>query len=150
MLLNIGFRLMLWRLLPLAAIAGLKLLTNNEKQCSIGLSYGYFTKNPFKSIYFAAQAMAAEMSTGLPALFWIRNRKVKVSMLVTGLEARFLKKAVGRIQFTFDDVKALSACLAAVVESNTPATYTAISKGTNAQGDVVAEFHIQWSFKAKS
>src|SRR5690606_24535461 len=101
MLLYMGFRLMLWRLLPLAAFACLKLLSNNEKQCSIGLSYGYFTNNPFKSIYFAAQAMVAEMSTGLPALFWIRNRKVKVSMLVTGLEARFLKKAVGRIQFTF-------------------------------------------------
>lgn len=150
MLLNIGFRLMLWRLLPLAAFAGLKLLANNEKQCSIGLSYGYFTKNPFKSIYFAAQAMAAEMSTGLPALLWIRGRKARVSMLVTGLEARFVKKAIGRIQFSFSDKEAMANCLEQMLLQQSAAEFTAISRGTNEAGELVAEFHIHWSFKAKS
>jgi hypothetical protein len=141
---------MLWGMLPLAAFAGLRLLQNDKKQCAIGLRYGYLTKNPFKSIYFAAQAMAAEMSTGLPALLWIRGRKANVSMLVTGLEARFVKKAVGRIQFTFADKEALEACLEQLLLQQSTAEFTAISKGTNEAGEVVAEFHIHWSFKAKS
>jgi len=51
--------------LPAAFFVGLRLKEINETQCSIGVRHSFFSKNPFRSMYFAAEAMAAEMSSGL-------------------------------------------------------------------------------------
>ncbi len=143
------FRLMLIRVLPLAWLAGLRLLRNDEQSCSVGLRYGYLTKNPFGSIYFAALAMAAEMSTGLPALMFIRNAKLNCSMLVTDFRARYFKKAVGQIVFKFESVKTMQQAIAEAAADPLGRSYTAISRGYNADGDLVAEMEVQWSFRAR-
>ena len=60
----IGIRAMLWAKLPLAAFAGLRLRKLDDTGAQVSLPAGWKTQNPFRSTYFAAQAMAAEMSTG--------------------------------------------------------------------------------------
>ena len=60
--------LYLWRMLPLAAFAGLRITRFDAEACTVTLPGGWRTRNPFASTYFAAQAMAAEMSTGAPGL----------------------------------------------------------------------------------
>ena len=55
---------------------------------------GWRTQNPFGSTYFAAQAMAAEMSTGAPGPGRCgKTRPASVSMLIVGLRASYAKTA---------------------------------------------------------
>src|SRR5439155_7721319 len=99
----IGIRAMLWAKLPLAAFAGLRVRKLDDRGAQVSLPAGWKTQNPFRSTYFAAQAMAAEMSTGAPALWFIDRSGEKVSSLVTGISAKFTKKAVSEARFVFAD-----------------------------------------------
>lgn len=48
--------------LPLAFVAKLRIDQMNMHQASVSLPFNYLNKNPFRSIYFAALSMAAELS----------------------------------------------------------------------------------------
>lgn len=143
------FRLMLLRILPLAYLAGLRLERVDEQACHVGLKYSFLTQNPFRSIYFAALAMAAEMCSGLPALLFLRRSKVNSSMLVTEMNSVYHKKAVGTITFKFEEVPALEAAIREAVDAPDGRTFDAVSKGYNEQGDCVATFTVRWSFRKR-
>jgi Domain of unknown function (DUF4442) len=112
--------------------------------------YKWFSQNPFKSTYFACLAMAAEMSTGLLAMLNTYKSKPAISMLVTGLEANYFKKATGITLFTCEDGAAITAVVEDVVESSEAKSIRAKSTGRNERGELVAEFFITWSFKVKA
>ena len=82
-------------MLPLAAFAGLRITRLDEHACSVRLPGGWRTRNPFGSTYFAAQAMAAEMSTGAPGLALREDAPRSVSMLPVGVRASYLKRLTG-------------------------------------------------------
>ena len=71
----LGFRAYLGFKLPLAAFAGLRVDEFTAERCAVSLPYGWRTQNPFNSIYFAAQCMAAELSTGALAMLAIQSSK---------------------------------------------------------------------------
>lgn len=144
-----GLRLWLWKMLPLAACAGLKVVRLDEQACSVRVPGGWRTQNPFRSTYFAAQAMAAEMSTGAPALVAARDVAASVATLVVGLQATYTKKLVGPGVFTFEDVAGMRAAVAAAAASDEPQAYRARTTGRDRDGNVVAEFEIAWSFKRR-
>lgn len=145
----VKFRLFLLTKLPAAYFAGLKVVSISQASCSVTVSLKWFTQNPFRSIYFACLSMAAELSTGVLAMANIYGQKPAVSMLVTALEAKFYKKAVGKITFTCKDGAAIQEAITAAKASGDGQTVTVTSTGRNAQGDIVAEFNFTWSFKAK-
>jgi hypothetical protein len=103
------FWLFQWKTLPLAACAGLRLASLDESACTIALPGGWRTQNPFRSTYFAAQAMAAEMSTGAPAMVLVAGAPASVAMLVTGFRASYKKKIVGESFYTFEEVAGMRA-----------------------------------------
>ncbi len=142
--------LWMWKTLPLAAFAGLRVSRLDEEGCSVRLPGGWRTQNPFRSTYFGAQAMAAEMSTGAPALVLVADAPASVAMLVVGLEAGFSKKAVGETVFTCEDLPGMRAAIEAAAASSEPRTFVARSIGRDAAGDEVAAFEITWSFKRRS
>lgn len=144
-----GFRIFLWRQLPLAAFAGLRLRSLDEGGCTVILPGGWRTQNPFRSTYFAAQAMAAEMSTGAPALVLVQGSEAKVSLLVTNVHARYTKKIVGESQFTFREVGEMADTIERAAQTGEPATYVARSVGRNASGEIASEFEVTWSFKRR-
>ena len=47
--------------LPSAYFSGVRLRHIDENKCFVTVPYKWFSKNPFKSTYFACLAMAAEM-----------------------------------------------------------------------------------------
>lgn len=141
--------LWMWKTLPLAAFAGLRVVRLDEAACAVRLPGGWRTQNPFRSTYFAAQAMAAEMSTGAPALVVLQDAPASVAMLVVGLRARYGKKLVGPGTFTFEDVAGMRAAVERAAASDEPQALTARSTGRDAAGDVVAEFEVDWSFKRR-
>jgi hypothetical protein len=140
-------RLFLLTKLPAAYFAGLKIVTADAEHCIVSVPFKWFTKNPFGSIYFACQSMAAEMSTGALAMAAIYKRPQRISMLVVKSEAQFFKKAKGVIQFTCRDGLAIAAAVEEAIVAGT-SSIVARSEGFNREGEKVATFSFTWSFKA--
>lgn len=143
-------RLFLLRSLPMAWLAGLRVIHLTDSECSVRFRYKYWVKNPFKSVYFAVLAMAAELSTGVLAMREVYKRKPGVSMLVVGLEAEFMKKAIGHITFTCPCGESFRERVQLAIESGEPQTVCCHSIGTDESGEEVAKFKLMWSFKTKS
>src|SRR5689334_11873449 len=101
------FRLFLMKNLPAGYFSGLKVQSVSEKAAVVSIPYKWFTRNPFRSTYFACLSMAAEMTTGILAMGNLYKRSPKVSMLVTGIEGKFYKKAIGRTRFVCEDGMAI-------------------------------------------
>jgi hypothetical protein len=141
-------RLFLLRKLPLAWLAGLRLVALTPEAATVTIRYKYLTQNPFRSIYFAALAMAAELASGIQAMLHTQGGG-PVSMLVVGLEAEFTKKAVGLIAFTCLDGEAIEAAVAESRGTGEGRTVLCTSTGRDEVGDVVAVFRVRWSFRAK-
>jgi hypothetical protein len=138
---------MLWTRLPLGAFAGLRVRRLDDTGAEVSLPAGWKTQNPFGSTYFAAQAMAAEMSTGAPALWFIERSGHSVASLVTAISAKFTKKAVSEARFVFQDGAGMRAAIDRAVTSGEAQTFTARSIGTQKDGTQIAEFEVTWSFK---
>jgi hypothetical protein len=141
--------LWMWRMLPLAAFAGLRITRLDEHVCSVRLPGGWRSRNPFGSTYFAAQAMAAEMSTGAPGLALREDSPRSVSMLPVGVRASYVKRLTGPGTFTCEDVAAIAGAIARAAATDEPQPLVVRSTGRNAAGEVVAEFELDWSFKRR-
>lgn len=143
------FRKFLLFRLPIAKIAGLKLYYFDDDKSQISVKLGWLNQNPFKSMFWAVQGMAAELSTGTICISKIQKSGKNISMLVVGLEANFTKKAVGKIIFTCEQGKDADAVLKKAIETGEGQTLLMKSIGVDEQGDRVSEFLFTWSFKMK-
>lgn len=142
------FKIGLGLKLPSALFWRLKIHSLSLDKCEVTIPYGWRTQNPFKSIYFAAMAGAAELSTG--ALCQLSQAgKGKYSMLVVDFRAEYYKKANQKITFTCNQGLKLNA-LVDSLEIGSSDKLTMISSGTNAEGEEVAKFFVTWSFKRKT
>ena len=144
------FRFFLLTKLPVAFFSGLTIKELQTEKSVIAVPFKWFNKNPFKSMYFATQSMAAEMSTGLLALGQIYKRKPVVSMLVVGMQAKFHKKATDRTTFTCNDGTVIANAVEQAVITGKGQTLVCYSVGKNQAGETVSEFWITWSFKSKN
>ncbi len=135
--------------LPSAFFAGVRVRHITAQSATVTVPYKWFSQNPFKSTYFACLAMAAEMSTGLLAMLHTYQSNPAISMLVVGLEAVYHKKATGLTSFVCMDGDAIKMIIEEAVKTSEGKTIRAASAGRNANGELVAEFFITWSFKAK-
>jgi hypothetical protein len=116
----------------------------------VGLPGGWRTQNPFRSTYFAAQAMAAEMSTGAPAMIHVQGAPASIAMNLRGIEAVVTRRIQGPSVFTFDDVAGMHAVIARAAASGESESYTGISIGRGPDGAPASEFRVTWSFKRRS
>jgi len=145
----ITFGFFLFTKLPAAFFAGLRIHYFDDRKCVVRIRYSWFSQNPFKSIYFAVEAMAAEMTCGMLAFAQVYQRDPKISMLVVGTQANFLKKATGTILFSCEDGLAIQKAIQETIANGDGKTVICKTVGTNSKGEVVAEFNFTWSFKAK-
>jgi hypothetical protein len=143
------FRLFLLSKLPAAYFSGVRVREVDEHKCSVTIPFKWLTQNPFHSTYFASLSMAAEMSTGTLALAQIYKRQPPVSMLVVKVESHYFKKAADRTTFTCEDGLLIKQAVEDSIASGEGKTVTAKSVGRNKAGEIVAEFFVTWSFKAK-
>jgi hypothetical protein len=100
-------------------------------------------------MYFAAQSMAAEMSTGAPAMMLAEGASASVSMLVREVRGVFTRRIVGPATFSFDGMAAMRAALDRAVASGESETLVARSLGRTREGEPASEFEITWSFKRR-
>ncbi len=146
----VKFRMFLFSKLPSAFFSGVRVKSIDEEKALVSVPYKWFSQNPFKSTYFACLAMAAEMSTGLLAMMHTYKSMPSVSMLVVGLEAKYFKKANSITVFTCADGEAIRTTIEDAINSGDGRTIKAKSEGRNNEGELIAEFFITWSFKAKN
>jgi len=130
-------------------LAGMRVLKFDDNDCEVSVPYNTITKNPFQSVYFAVQAMAAELSTGVVAMDAITRSPKKVSMLVFDMNAKFIKKARSKIVFTCSQVQDINDAVKKSVETGEGVTINVKSNGIDKEGDVVSEFNFTWTFKVK-
>jgi len=149
MLHPLRFRIFLLSKLPSAYFSGVRVKSLDESNCEVTVPYKWFSQNPFRSTYFACLSMAAEMSTGALALGHLYKRKPVVSMLVVKTEGEYFKKAVDKTTFACEDGEEIRKMIEESVMTGEARTVRAKSTGKNRAGELVAEFFITWSFKAK-
>jgi len=80
----------------------------------------------------------------------VYERVPKISMLVVSTQANFIKKATGTILFSCEDGLAIQAAINETIATGEGKIVICKSVGTNAMGEVVAEFNFTWSFKSKN
>lgn len=125
-----------------------KIKTLEKEKCEVTLPFSRRSQNPFKSIYFAAMAGAAELSTGALCQLAMSG-KGKYSMLVVGFKAEYYKKANQKITFSCNQGLELFELLDSLQVDET-GQLLMISSGINEDGIEVAKFYVTWSFKRKS
>jgi len=145
----VKFRIFLLKNLPTAYFSGLKMESINENKAVVSIPYKWFTRNPFRCTYFACLSMAAEMSTGVLAMANTYQRSPGISMLVTGIEGKFYKKATGLTRFTCDEGKMIQQTIDSVAAGESK-SITVLASGLNEKDELIAEFGITWSFKKRS
>jgi hypothetical protein len=136
--------------LPLGWWSGMRVISLTDTTAIVKITHKWINQNPFKSMFWAAQGMAAEMSTGVLVMQEIERSKRKVSMLVTHQESDFFKKATGTILFTCTGGIQVREAIEKSVKTGEGQVITLISEGVNEDGVVVSIFQFQWSLKVKS
>ncbi len=144
------FRLFLLAKMPIAWVAGLRLVDIDGKQCRASMPYWWLSQNPFRSTYFATQAMAAELSTGALAMVAIEGAQPSLSMLVTGMQATYGKKATRKATFTCSEGHLIHEAVRKAIASGEGQEVTVETIGVLPDGTEVSRFRFTWSFKVRS
>jgi hypothetical protein len=134
--------------LPTAVFWRLKMVHLDSQKCHVSIPYFWRSQNPFKSIYFAALAGAAELSTGALCQLALAG-KGSFSMLVVDFRAEYSKKANTKILFTCEQGAELFSLIDTLKPGETN-QLTMLSIGKNKASEEVARFFITWSFKRKN
>ena len=136
--------------LPSAWLCGVRVKEINDSGCTTGVKHKWINQNPFNSLYFAVQAMAAELSTGALVMNGVQQSGKRISMLVAQNTSRFTKKATGRIRFICEDGAKVSAAIEEAVKTGEGRTFWMKSRGINEEGLEVSVFDFEWTIKLKS
>ena len=146
----VKFRMFLFLNLPSALFSGIKITLLSPDKSEVIVPYKWFTKNPFRSTYFACLSMAAEMSTGILIMQHIYKRVPKCSILVQDCKGVFVKKAIGVTTFTCLSGREIELAIEEAYLTNQAKIVKIPSIGYDKYGEVVANFEINWSIKVKT
>lgn len=135
--------------LPSAFWCGVRAKTLDNNQCKVTVKHRWFNQNPFNSMYFAVQAMAAELSTGALVMYQIKKSGKKISMLVANNKGNFSKKATGRITFVCQDGHLIEQAIQQTIATGEGQTFWMKSIGRDEKGDQVSEMEFEWSVRIK-
>ena len=136
--------------LPAAYMTGVRVQSIEGDTAVTRVKHTWINQNPFKSLFWAVQGMASELSTGILVMREIKNSERKVSMLVTNMNGTFTKKATGKILFTCTDGKLIREAIQKSVKTGEGQTVVMTSEGFNKEGISVSKFEYEWSVKVKS
>ncbi len=140
-----GFNLHLLSKLPSAFFMGVRIKQCDTERCEVTVPFWWGSQNPFKSVYFAAQNSAAELSTGALALAGIAGNG-PYSMLIVESTAKYIKKAKSRITFVCEDGALIQQAVIDAARSGNGSKFVATSRGYLDNGDMVSEMTFTWSF----
>jgi hypothetical protein len=135
--------------LPSAWWCGVRLKYMDKQKAVATVKHRWFNQNPFNSMFWAVQGMAAEFTTGIMVTTQIQETGKRISMLVQNNNANFSKKATGRITFTCEDGHLIREALEKTIETGEGQTIWMKSVGVNEDGVVVSTFNFEWTVRLK-
>ena len=135
--------------MPLGSFAGLRITDVDSTRCVVTLPGGWRTQNPFKSTYWAARGMAAEMASGVIPMAYVRASDIPIRMILAGVSGEFIKMCKGPSSFTCDVGDLVEASMRETLISGQSVTCELKSTGYDSMGDVVSNWTFLWSFRAR-
>ena len=142
------WRAFTFKRLPSLALWRVRVAALDSTRCAVTIPYGWRTQNPFRSTYFAAQAGAAELSTGALVMLHLEGGP-SCSMLVTDFESKYYKKVSSTLTCTCLDGPALAAAVAGTRADGEARTVRAYSSGHLDDGTLASEFWVTWSLRRR-
>lgn len=136
--------------LPSAYFTGVRTKQLNDTTCVVSVKHRWINQNPFKSMFWAVQGMAAELTTGALVMKKIKESGKNISMLVANNNASFTKKATGRITFTCKEGHKIDNAISKAIETGEGQTVWLHANGINESGVEVSSFNFEWTLKVKS
>ena len=135
--------------LPSAWLTGVRVKSLSPESCTTTVKHRWINQNPFNSMFWAVQGMAAELATGALVIAHIQKSGKKISMLVANNNATFTKKATGRIHFVCDNGPQIKEAIDKAVATGEGQTCWMKAVGTNKDGVQVSEFNFEWTILVK-
>lgn len=135
--------------LPAAYLCGVRVRTIDAGSCLVSVRHRWINQNPFRSMFWAVQGMAAELATGAIVMAKIRNSGKSIAMLVASNQAGFTKKATGRISFSCTEGHKVDLAISQAIQTGAPQSFWMTSVGTDEQGDEVSHFKFEWTIKLR-
>ena len=136
--------------LPSVWWCGVRIIAFKNDYCEASVKHRWINQNPFKSIFWAVQGMAAELTTGVLLMNEIQSSNKKISMLVINNKANFSKKARGKITFSCSPENKIAEAIKKLVKSREPQTLWLTSRGIDENQDVVSTFEFEWTLLIKN
>jgi len=136
--------------LPAAYFTGVRTKSLDNTTCVVTVKHRWINQNPFNSMFWAVQGMAAELTTGALVMKKIKESGKKISMLVANNNATFTKKATGRITFTCKEGHKIDEAIRKAIETGEGQTVWLSANGVNKDGVEVSSFNFEWTLKVKS
>ena len=135
--------------LPSAWWSGVRVEKITPVTCDVKVHLLWINKNPFNSMFWAIQGMAAELSTGVLIMQEAKDLDIKISMLVINNKANFTKKAKGKLVFSCRPNDLIKNTFQNLLETKNPQKLWLQSRGTDEQGDTVSTFDFEWTLLLK-
>lgn len=136
--------------LPSAYLCGVRTKYLDNEKCIVSVKHRWINQNPFNSMFWAVQGMAAELTTGALVMSKIMGVGQKISMLVANNNGSFSKKAIGRIFFECLDGHLVDEAIQRAIATGDGQTVWLNSIGRNSEGVEVSNFNFEWTLKVKS
>lgn len=136
--------------LPSAFFTGVRLKSLSDTKAVVRVKHRWISQNPFNSLYYGVQAMAAELATGVLVIKKIAESNKRISMLVTKQTASFTKKGKGYVSFTCEDGAVINKAIEDTIKTGEGQTILLKSQGVNEKGEQVSIFEFEWSLKVKN
>ena len=139
------FRIFTALSMPAAWFSGIRMDKIDHETCTTSLPGGWRSQNPFKTMYWAVQGMGAELATGAAPFAISRSMDERLRMFVVGTEAKFVKRAKGRITFTCNDVAKARVAIEESLNTGEAVEIDLISQGKDSEGEIVSEWVFKWN-----
>lgn len=136
--------------LPSAFLTGVRTKFIDNHKCVVVVKHRWINQNPFNSMFWAVQGMAAELATGALLMMKIKASNNSISMLVVNNKASFSKKAKGVITFSCTQGAVVDAAIEEAISTGKGQRFFLTTSGVDQNGDEVSSFEFEWSVKLKS
>ncbi|MDA9025936.1 DUF4442 domain-containing protein [Flavobacteriaceae bacterium] len=136
--------------LPSAFLTGVRTKFIDTHKCVVVVKHRWINQNPFNSMFWAVQGMAAELATGALLMMKIKASNNSISMLVVNNKASFSKKAKGVITFSCTQGAVVDAAIEKAISTGEGQRFFLTAAGVDQNGDEVSSFEFEWSVKLKS
>lgn len=136
--------------LPSAYLTGVRAKYIDDEKCVVKVRHRWINQNPFRSMFWAVQGMAAELTTGALVMRKIKESRQNISMLVANNSASFTKKATGVITFQCTEGLNIDTVINSAISTGEGQTIWLNAVGINSEGVEVSRFKFEWTLKVKS